>query len=128
MILFFSKKKNIVALSTTLWFATISSPLARSFVFSLVSFENKESRIVRLIHKRQQSRSWAAFFKATLYLLYPHSNMDQKTIWIGSFLIYDVNLNLFFFTAQNITNKFIQKYLWIFISNITINIIIYILI
>lgn len=128
MILFFSKKKNIVALSTTLWFATISSPLARSFVFSLVSFENKESRIVRLIHKRQQSRSRAAFFKATLYLLYPHSNMDQKTIWIGSFLIYDVNLNLFFFTAQNITNKFIQKYLWIFISNITINIIIYILI
>lgn len=80
-----SLKKNVVALSTTLWFAAISSPLARSFVFFLVSFENKGSRIVRLWRSIKGNKAVLELHfskQRYIYYIYIQARVKNDPDWI----------------------------------------------
>lgn len=89
MILFFSKKERCCSIDYFM-ICRHFKPLGSFFcIFSRLFREQRKPNSTSLtIHKRQQSRSRAAFFKATLYLLYLHSSTGSKTTRIGSFLIY----------------------------------------
>lgn len=71
MILFFSKKERCCSIDYFM-ICRHFKPLGSFFcIFSRLFREQRKPNSTSLtIHKRQQSRSRAAFFKATLYLLY----------------------------------------------------------
>lgn len=82
MILFFSKKERCCSIDYFM-ICRHFKPLGSFFcIFSRLFREQRKPNSTSLtIHKRQQSRSQcsrAAFFKASLYLLYLHSSTGQK--------------------------------------------------